>query len=132
MSSGSPTSEVQRNGPRPSQNIGRMYSGTNPAKLKASFKPASNACCRILFPYSKTIASLCEKSIIAFTWILILSFALRRYSFGFVFLNFFFFFFFFFFFVFFFLLFFFFCLLRFPPFAQRRAREDAPDGVFVY
>ncbi len=33
---GSPESATQRNGPRPSQNSGRMYSGTKPGMSKAS------------------------------------------------------------------------------------------------
>ena len=36
MSSGSPESATQRNGPFPSQNSGRMYSGTKPGISKAS------------------------------------------------------------------------------------------------
>ena len=33
MSAGSPESATQRNGPRPSQNSGRMYAGTNPGNI---------------------------------------------------------------------------------------------------
>ena len=46
----SPDSATQRNGPRPSQNSGRMYSGTNPGIAKASVTPASAATVRMLFP----------------------------------------------------------------------------------
>ena len=41
---------AQRNGPRPSQNSGRMYSGTKPGKSNAFFTPCSRrrygCCCR--------------------------------------------------------------------------------------
>ena len=40
MSSGSPESAAQRNGPLPSQNSGRMYSGTKPGMSNASLTPA--------------------------------------------------------------------------------------------
>ena len=36
MSAGSPDNATQRNGPRPTQNCGRMYAGTKPGKLNAS------------------------------------------------------------------------------------------------
>ena len=43
MSSGSPDSATQRNGPLPSQNSGRMYAGTKPGKSNASATPSSSA-----------------------------------------------------------------------------------------
>src|SRR5512146_1107580 len=49
-SAGSPDSATQRNGPFPSQNSGRMYSGTNPGISNASPTPASAATVRMLFP----------------------------------------------------------------------------------
>ena len=49
-SAGSPDSATQRNGPFPSQNSGRMYSGTKPGIAKASVTPASRASVRMLFP----------------------------------------------------------------------------------
>src|ERR1039458_9024585 len=39
MSDGSPESATQRNGPRPSQKSGRMYSGAKPGNWKASGTP---------------------------------------------------------------------------------------------
>src|SRR5205814_341492 len=56
MSSGSPDRATQRNGPLPSQNSGRMYSGTKPGILKASPTPASTAWARRLLPYSNATA----------------------------------------------------------------------------
>jgi hypothetical protein len=50
MSSGSPESAAQRNGPLPRQNIGRMYAGTNPGKSKALSTPVSLANWRMLLP----------------------------------------------------------------------------------
>src|SRR5436305_1608145 len=43
MSSGSPERATQRNGPLPSQNKGRIYSGTNPGISTAPRQPASDA-----------------------------------------------------------------------------------------
>ena len=43
MSSGSPESATQRNGPRPSANCGRMYAGTKPGNSNARSKPPSCA-----------------------------------------------------------------------------------------
>ncbi len=39
MSSGSPESATQRNGPLPSQKSGRMYAGTKPGKSNAFCTP---------------------------------------------------------------------------------------------
>ena len=50
MSAGSPDSATQRNGPFPSQNSGRMYSGTKPGMSNASATPASKATVRMLLP----------------------------------------------------------------------------------
>ena len=50
MSAGSPESAAQRNGPLPSQNSGRMYSGTKPGISNASATPAFSACARMLLP----------------------------------------------------------------------------------
>jgi hypothetical protein len=50
MSSGSPESAAQRNGPFPSQKSGRMYAGTKPGNAKASSKPPSLASARIELP----------------------------------------------------------------------------------
>ncbi len=50
MSSGSPESATQRNGPFPSQNSGRMYAGTNPGNANASVTPSSFATWRMLLP----------------------------------------------------------------------------------
>jgi len=47
---GSPESATHRNGPLPSQNRGRMYSGTKPGISKASATPASRASVRMLLP----------------------------------------------------------------------------------
>ena len=41
MSSGSPDSATQRNGPLPSQNSGRMYAGMKPGNANASLTPAT-------------------------------------------------------------------------------------------
>ena len=50
MSSGSPDSATQRNGPLPSQKSGRMKAGTKPGKSKASATPAAWAWARMLLP----------------------------------------------------------------------------------
>ncbi len=51
MSSGSPDSATQRNGPLPSQNSGRMYAGTKPGyAADAPATPAISACARRLLP----------------------------------------------------------------------------------
>ena len=51
MSSGSPDSATQRNGPLPSQNSGRMYSGTNPGYANAArATPPVSAPARMLLP----------------------------------------------------------------------------------
>ena len=50
MSAGSPESAAQRNGPLPSQNSGRMYSGTKPGMSNAFATPAFTACARMLLP----------------------------------------------------------------------------------
>jgi hypothetical protein len=50
MSAGSPESATQRNGPRPVQNCGRMYAGTNPGNANASANPWSSARWRMLLP----------------------------------------------------------------------------------
>src|SRR3989442_1271064 len=46
----SPESATHRNGPLPSQNRGRMYSGTKPGMSNASVTPASRAWARMLLP----------------------------------------------------------------------------------
>ena len=50
MSSGSPDSAAQRNGPTPRQNSGLMYAGTKPGKSNALLTPTFFAICRILLP----------------------------------------------------------------------------------
>src|SRR2546427_2331408 len=82
MSSGSPINDVQRNGPRPSENIGRIYLWTKPGKEKASLNPPSNACCRRLFPYSNATAPDCDIFTIALTCSTMLSLARHMYNFG--------------------------------------------------
>src|SRR3989441_1280583 len=49
-SRGSPDNATQRKGPFPSQNSGRMYSGTKPGISNASATPASRAWPRMLLP----------------------------------------------------------------------------------
>ena len=50
MSAGSPLSATQRNGPFPSQNSGRIYSGTKPGISKAFSQPPFFAWVRMLLP----------------------------------------------------------------------------------